>query len=112
MILYFRESTAVHNGLKLAGVVIRRRIDKEQTVYPGISPYNPADYEVLLRYWPAEPYVKHLAAFSGPMFEGEEPEHTLVTECYHWSKQLAGAAGYPLLTGIKGNRTDICSVPF
>lgn len=95
------------NGLKLSGIVIRRRTDKEQRVYPATSQYNAADYEVLLRYWPAEPYMKHLAAFSGPMFEGEEPEYTLVSECYNWSQQLANAASFPLLTGIKGSHLDL-----
>ena len=87
---------------KLAALLLRRKAINEKTVYDDIVLYNPAEYEVLLRHWPAEPYLNHLAAFSGPLVMGNEPELTLVMQCFQWSRQLAANAGYPNEKGIRG----------
>ena len=99
-ILFSREKASTR--FKLAALLLRRKAINEKTVYDDIVLYNPAEYEVLLRHWPAEPYLNHLAAFSGPLVMGNEPELTLVMQCFQWSRQLALNAGYPNEKGIRG----------
>ena len=89
--------------IKLAALPLRRKADREKRVYEETSVYNPFDYEVFLRQWPAEPYFNYLAAFSGPVIEDNDPGLTLLDHCYHWSKQLAVSAGYSEEKGMRGN---------
>ena len=81
-------------------MVIRRKAGREFHSYTEISDYSPSDYEVLLRRWTTEGhFLLHLAAFSGPAVDGEDPELTLLKESKNWSINLANKAG---LTNVKG----------
>ncbi len=88
---------------KLAALPIRRKANKEKNIYDGISIYSPYDYEIFLRKWPAEPHLNHLAAFSGPVIQGNDPGPLLVQQLYKWTKQLAVDSGHSEQTGIRGN---------
>lgn len=81
---YYRES-----ALRLSGLFLRRKSDKEFYSYIPLLNYCPDDYEVLLRVWGSEPFPRHLGAFSGPMIAGEDPEVTLLMKSKDWTKKLA-----------------------
>ena len=97
-LLFFSQSSS--KQIKLAALILRRTPKKEKPIYQQIIPYQATDYEVLLRYWPSEPYFHSLAAFSGPVYSS--PEVVLVEKCRDWSEKLAETAGHPDRTGIKG----------
>ena len=73
----------------MAGLLLRRREGKEFYHYTDSLSYNPADYEVLLRRWPSEPFKSYLGAFSGPAIQGDAPEETLLRESQKWTAKLA-----------------------
>lgn len=76
--------------LRAAGLFLRRKAGQEFHTYISILNYNPDHYEVLLRKWPREPFFHYLAAFSGPVIAGEDPQTTLLRESQSWSINLAG----------------------
>lgn len=76
--------------LRVAGLILRRRRGKEFHHYTDRLLYDPADYEILLRQWPSQPFKSYLGVFSGPAIEGEEPEETLLRESQKWTAKLAG----------------------
>ena len=80
----------MHQELRVAGLFLRRRRDKERPRYTAHLPYDASDYEILLRLWPSEPYKSYLSAFSGPALQGEDPEETLLRESRKWAAKLAG----------------------
>ena len=86
------------SSIKLAAVILRR---KRLPTKPN-GAYSPLDYEVLLRPWLAEPFLKHLAVFSGPILADEDPGETLLQQSYNWSKKLAENSGHPDVDGIRG----------
>ena len=89
---------------KLAALPIRRKASEERDIYDDCSQYNPFDYEILLRRWPADPHLNSLAAFSGPIIEDSvDPGSTLMQQFYQWSKQLAILSGHSEEKGIKGD---------
>lgn len=80
----------MHQELRVAGLLLRRREGKEFHPYSNRLPYDPEDYEILLRQWPSEPFKSYLGAFSGPAIQGEAPEETLLKESQKWTAKLAG----------------------
>ena len=97
-LLFFSQTSS--KQIKLAALILRRTLKSEEKIYQQTIPYQATDYEVLLRYWPAEPYLNSLAAFSGPAYSN--PEVVLVENCRDWSEKLAETSGHPNHTGIKG----------
>ena len=92
-------------------MVIRRKAGREFHSYTETSDYSPSDYEVLLRRWTTEGhFLLHLAAFSGPAVDGEDPELTLLKESKNWSINLANKAGLTNAKGLDGKRA--CEVRF
>ena len=75
--------------VRLSGLFLRRKSDREFHSYIPLLDYNPNDYEVLLRMWGSEPFPRHLGAFSGPVIAGEDPQETLLTKSIGWTKDLA-----------------------
>ena len=84
----------MHQELRVAGLFLRRRKDKEFLRYTDHLPYKASDYEVLLRRWPSEPFESYLGAFSGPAISGEAPEQTLLRESKNWAAKMAGLSDY------------------
>ena len=80
----------MHQELRVAGLFLRRRKCKEFHCYIDRLPYDPSDYEILLRRWPSEPFKSYLGAFSGPAIPEESPEETLLRESQKWTAKLAG----------------------
>lgn len=80
----------MHQELRVAGLFLRRRRDKERPRYTAHLLYDASDYEILLRLWPSEPYRSYLSAFSGPALQGEDPGETLLRESRKWAAKLAG----------------------
>lgn len=97
-------------SLRLAGLILRRRSGREFHSYIKLHDYVPADYEVLLRTWPSEPFTSHLGAFSGPMIAGQDPEETLLRESMGWTRKLAEKAGLSPGRGVQGRRAVFLSV--
>ena len=98
-------------SLRVAGLFLRRKAGKEFHTYIQLMDYNPHDYEILLRKWPAEPFLNHLGAFSGPVIAGQDPEQTLLQESKAWSERLAAKAGIMgAPAGIRGRRAVFLSV--
>ncbi len=95
--------------LRLAGLVLRRKSSKEFHSYIQLPEYSPRDYEVLLRTWPSEPFLKHLGAFSGPVLAGQEPEATLLGESQAWTRKLGERAGATEVKGVQGRRAVFLS---
>lgn len=80
------------SSLRLSGLFIRRKSDREFHSYIPLLDYNSSDYEVLLRLWGSEPFPHHLGAFSGPLITGEDPQETLLKKSNDWTKDLANKA--------------------
>lgn len=76
-------------GLRLSGLFLRRRSDREFHSYIPLLDYHPDEYEVLLRVWGSEPFSRHLSTFSGPMIVGEDPEEMLLSRSNDWTNNLA-----------------------
>lgn len=85
----FRETDGFNSALRVSGLFLRRKSDREFHSYIPFLDYHPGDYEVLLRAWGSEPFSRHLGAFSGPIIAGEDPEETLLTKSKDWTKNLA-----------------------
>ena len=79
----------ISGQLRLSGLFLRRKSDKEFHSYIPLFDYNSWDYEVLLRMWGSEPFTRHLGAFSGPVIAGEDPEETLLNKSSDWTNNLA-----------------------
>ena len=80
----------MHQEIRVAGLLLRRREGREFRQYSNRLPYDPEDYEVLLRQWSSEPFKSYLDAFSSPAIQGEAPEETLLKENRKWTAKLAG----------------------
>ena len=80
----------MHQELRVAGLFLRRRSEKEFHQYTDRPAYDPADYQVFLRPWPSDPFKSYLSAFSGPAIPGEAPEETVLRESQKWTAKLAG----------------------
>lgn len=87
--IYSSTSTFRVSSLRLSGLFIRRKSDREFHSYIPLLDYNSSDYEVLLRLWGSEPFPHHLGAFSGPLITGEDPQETLLKKSNDWTKDLA-----------------------
>lgn len=88
-------SPRAQEGMKYAALVLRRRKEKEKRIYKELLPYAPNDYEVLVRYWPEEPYKDYMSAIYCPAGTGDSPENALMAKVTEWSRVLAREAGYP-----------------
>ncbi len=95
--------------LRLAGLILRRRSGREFHSYTPLTEYVSADYEVLLRTWPSEPFAGYLGAFSGPVVAGSAPEETLLRESQGWTRKLGEKAGLAGVQGIHGRRAVFLS---
>lgn len=104
---YFIDVSCRPERLQYGSLVLRRRRDKEQRVYNEIFPYSSADYEVLLRHWPTEPYLNYLAALYTPGVT-TDPESSLVKTIHEWTSKLANSAGYSNRQGIEGEESILC----
>lgn len=89
----FRETSNPYSTLRVSGLFIRRKADREFHSYIPLLAYHPGDYEVLLRQWGSEPFPSHLGAFSGPMIAGLDPEEILLEKSSSWIKTLASMSG-------------------
>ena len=81
--------------MKYAALVLRRKREKEKKVYKELLSYAADDYEVLMRYWPEEPYTNYMSAIYCPAGTGDSPENALMAKVTEWSRVLAREAGYP-----------------
>ena len=80
----------MHQEIRVAGLILRRKKGKEFHHYTDRLPYDQTDYEILLRRWPSDPFKSYLGAFSGPTIPGDAPEETLLRESRNWTAKLAG----------------------
>ncbi|CAI8012074.1 Krev interaction trapped protein 1 [Geodia barretti] len=106
-----QQKSSSSRGLKVAGLILRRNPEREFHTYLPLLPYNPSDYQILLRTWPTAPFKGYLGAFSGPAISGQDPSTTLIQETAKWTQRLAQQANLGEdAPGVTARRAEFLSV--
>jgi len=84
----------------VAGLCIRKKKDKE--IFSRLPLYDPADYEVLLKYQSGpQPVQQYWEITCTSLKAGKDPHKTIIQDMYTWTKSLAGKTTSTQPIGIR-----------